>query len=120
MNPNIDILAALDDIDALAAKATEGPWSHGPFDRNCNAWITNKDSAIGRITFAVDPEAVGTLDLICASRDGWPATVAALRVAVRGLQYVSRGVEDMKPTIEAQEAGDVLSAVRSLLKGEKP
>lgn len=95
MNPTADILAHLDAIDALAAKATERRW--------------HQEDVTGE-------KKVANSDFIAASRDGWPATVKALRVAVEAL----RVYDDPFTQPIGDEATRALAAVRSMLKGEQP
>lgn len=88
------ILAKLDAIDALAAKATEGPWG---YDRNHTVAQSEDEEwgptvcqipgsgGIGR--GRVMPSDACNADFIAASRAGWPATtVKALIVAVEAIQ----------------------------------
>lgn len=106
MNPTTDILAALDAIDALAAKAEVAPW-HYVHGYGFSFHTTGDGSPTPSTRF------------VCASRDGWPATVAALRVAVEALE----AQKCSNPDCQYGQCGDInaaLSAVRALLKGEKP
>lgn len=89
MNPTIDILAALDDIDALAAKATEGPWKLWVMEVQTDRDGIGEPKDESLIAHTADPDcSMRTFNarFIAAARDGWPATVAALRVAVQALE----------------------------------
>lgn len=149
MSDAADILAHLDAIDALAAKATEGPWEErketitrgiqtkGKEKTACLA-APNRKLALG-VNYCTCPEGdvwqswlmatPETLTFIAASRDGWPATVKALRVAVERMNSTLATWDSPRLDsdnmirfvgVEMENMRDDLAAVRSLLKGEQP